>query len=106
MGKDEKQEQRKQQRKEALKCFFDDANYDIDDENKFNEKILRRRYRRLALIHHPDTQDGNEKEWLELCMYYGILTRICEFQIKEREQNSKGYDKEKDATEAFMKQLD
>ena len=63
---------------EALKLFFDDKDYDIDDEKKFNGKILRRTYRRLALIYHPQRPDGDLEEWYKLSSYYGILSGIWE----------------------------
>ena len=87
MGNDEEQLEREKLRKAALKFFFDDENLDVDNEKKFNEKILRRRYRRLAMIYHPDAKDGEEKEWLKLCAYYGILTRICDYKIEEKSKN-------------------
>eukprot|EP01084_Bolivina_argentea_P128278 226771_1 len=84
---DEEQDARTALQKEALKYFFGTENYDIDDEKKFNEKLLKRTYRRMALICHPDTKDGNDEEWLKLCSYYGILTRICEYKIEAKNKN-------------------
>eukprot|EP01084_Bolivina_argentea_P128277 226769_1 len=65
--------------KEALKYFFGKEKYPIDDETKFNEKILRKKYHRLCLAVHPDKNDGKQnQEWLKLCAYYGILIGIWE----------------------------
>eukprot|EP01084_Bolivina_argentea_P155902 271662_1 len=76
----------------ALKMFFDDEKYDIEDKKKFNDKILRRRYRRLALIHHPEREGGDKKEWLRLSSYYGILTGMWEQMNEESVQIHSGDD--------------
>eukprot|EP01083_Nonionella_stella_P313768 1127786_1 len=75
---DTKHEQKIHFQKEALRFFFNNEEYDINDESKFNEKIVKRTYRRLAVICHPDRKGGDHEEWLKLSAYYGVLTAIVE----------------------------
>eukprot|EP01083_Nonionella_stella_P005896 17019_1 len=65
---------------DALECFFGDENYDINDENKFNEKVVRRTYHKMAVHCHPDMKDGDHEEWLKLSSFYGVLIGIIEQQ--------------------------
>ena len=67
-------------REEALKFFFDDKKFDITNEEKFNDKVIRKTYHRLAVIYHPDRNDGKQEEWLKLSSYYGILIGVWEKQ--------------------------
>ena len=73
--------------KEALKFFFNDENYDVEDKEKFNDKILRKTYRRLALIYHPERPDGDNEGWLKLSSYYGILTAIWDEMNEESDDD-------------------
>ena len=74
------EEMRNKLEKEALLYFFENAKYDIQRDSKYNEQLLGRTYRRLAIICHPDRQQGNYVDWLRLSAYYGILTAMWEQQ--------------------------
>ena len=89
---------RTESQKEALWFFFHNEHYNIRDRNKFNDKILRRTYRRLAITCHPDKQDGDHAEWLRLSAYYGILTAMWEEQNQKDNKNDLSVSRKKDAT--------
>eukprot|EP01083_Nonionella_stella_P176685 618869_1 len=82
---DKEQKKRTQIQREALDFFFHDETYDIHDPNKFNERKLKQTYRRLAVIFHPDMENGDYEEWHKLSEYYGVLTTI--FEALEEENN-------------------
>ena len=79
-------------KEEAMEYFFgSDKDFNskkldtfIKDEKKFNGKILRKKYRKLAKQYHPDrnrddeAQESISEEWLQLSSYYGILIGIWE----------------------------
>ena len=84
-------------REEALEMFFDDRKFNIDNEDKFNDKIIQRKYHKLARLYHPDAiyseieDEERQEKWLKLSAYYGILIGIWE--------NQKGIDLEMNSSE-------
>jgi len=74
----EENETTKKELKEALIWFqFGDPNV-VKDPNKFNQDILRQKYKRYVLICHPDRPNGDAKDFIKLNYYYGILKALCE----------------------------
>eukprot|EP00483_Globobulimina_turgida_P007482 UN07496 len=62
---------------EALKYFHFSMN-ETKDSNKFNAKIVQKKYRKYALGSHPDRNQGDILKWQELSVYYGILMGLLD----------------------------
>jgi len=74
----EETEKRKMELKEALNWFQFGNPKVVTDPDKFNQEILRQKYKKYVLVCHPDRPNGNKEDFIKLNYYYGILKALCE----------------------------
>eukprot|EP00483_Globobulimina_turgida_P009041 UN09059 len=68
----ESSQKRKELKFMALRSFgfFEE---DLENENVFNQRVIEKRYKKLAKIYHPDRASGDESKFQELEFYHRIV---------------------------------
>ena len=62
--------------------------FGIDSQNSenFNTEYVKRKYKQLAKVWHPDRPDGNKLKFQDISGYYAMLLAILENGENEDEQ--------------------
>ena len=74
---------------------------DLNDNTRFNQELLRRKFIKLSKICHPDRPQGDKEVFMQLKINYGLLLGLLE----DRKKGSK-VDEKSSSSKHDMKQIE